>query len=175
VSRGLPAWKLAEDLLRKYGFEALPNLSLAEWQTNRGVGLVTACQLQATFELGRRAFASKDDDRPVVSSPSEVYAQVRDLRRARKEHLVGLYLDAQNSLNTTRTHPREILYPAIVHSALGFILAHNHPSGSLTPSQDDVDFTRAIKRAAEIMGIPLYDHVIVGEEGFASLKEKGIL
>jgi len=178
--------KIADGLLRRYGFDALPNLSLREWRTNRGIGLVKACQLKAFFELGRRAFAPRDDERPALSSPREAYAQIRDLRRARKEHLVALYLDAQNhlisretisigSLNTTRTHPREILQPAIAVSALGFILAHNHPSGSLTPSQDDIDFTRAIRRASEIIGIGLYDHLIVSEKGYVSLKEKGLL
>ncbi len=178
--------KIADGLLRKYGFDALPNLSVKEWRANRGIGEVKACQLKAFFELGRRAFQPKDDDRPSLASPREAYAQVKDLRRARKEHLVALYLDAQNhliaretisigSLNTTRTHPREILQPAIACSALGFILAHNHPSGSLTPSQDDADFTRAIKRASEIIGISLYDHLIVSAGGYVSLKEKGLL
>ena len=180
------ALKIAGRVLRKYGFEALPNLSLNEWRSNQGIGPVKACRLKAVFELGRRAFSPKDDERPALSGPREAYHQVRDLRRARKEHLVALYLDAQNhlicretvsvgSLNTTRTHPREILQPAIACSALGFILAHNHPSGSLSPSQDDVDFTRAIKRASEIIGIGLYDHLIVSESGYVSLKEKGLL
>jgi len=178
--------KIADGLLRKYGFDALCNLSIDEWKTNRGIGGVKACQLKAFFELGRRAWAPRDDERPSLSSAREAYAQVKDLRRARKEHLVALYLDAQThllsretisigSLNTTRTHPREILQPAIACSALGFILAHNHPSGSLTPSQDDIDFTRAIKRASEIIGIALYDHLIVSEKGYVSLKEKGLL
>lgn len=178
--------KMADSLLKKYGFDALPNLSLQEWTSNKGIGLVKACQLKALFELGRRAFSPKDDDRPSLSSPRQAYTQVRDLRRARKEHLVALYLDAQNhliaretisigSLNTTRTHPREILQPAIANSALGFILVHNHPSGSLRPSQDDLDFTRAIKRAADIIGIGLYDHLIVSTAGFVSLKEEGLL
>jgi len=178
--------KIAETLLRKYGFEAMPNLSFNEWQSNRGIGPVKACRLKAVFELGRRAFAPKDDQRPAISSPREAYHQVKDLRKARKEHLVALYLDAQNhmicretvsigSLNTTRTHPREILQPAISCSALGFILVHNHPSGSLRPSQDDIDFTRAVKRASEIIGIGLYDHLIVSEQGFLSLKEEGLL
>jgi len=185
-TRAASVLKIADGLLRKYGFEALSGLSLDEWRTNRGIGLVKACQLKAFFEMGRRAFAPKDDERPQLASPREAYAQVRDLRRARKEHLVALYLDAQNrllsretisigSLNTTRTHPREILQPAIACSALGFILVHNHPSGSLTPSQDDVDFTRAIRRASEIIGIGLYDHLIVSVNGFTSLKEKGLL
>ncbi|HET6373754.1 MAG TPA: DNA repair protein RadC [Candidatus Polarisedimenticolia bacterium] len=178
--------RIADGLLRKYGFDALSNLSLNEWKSNSGIGLVKASQLKAAFEMGRRAYAPKDDERPALSSPREAYNQVRDLRRARKEHLVALYLDAQNhlisretisigSLNTTRTHPREILQPAIACSALGFILAHNHPSGSLTPSQDDLDFTRAIKRASEIIGIGLYDHIVVSQNGYVSLKEKGLL
>lgn len=178
--------RIADGLLRKYGFDALANLSLTEWKSNRGIGTVKACQLKAFFELGRRAYAPKDDERPSLSSPREAYAQLKDLRRLRKEHLVALYLDAQNhmiaretisigSLNTTRTHPREILQPAIACSALGFILAHNHPSGSLSPSQDDIDFTRAIRRACEIVGIGLYDHLIVAAGGYVSLKEKGLL
>jgi DNA repair protein RadC len=178
--------RIADAVVRKYGFDALPGLALQEWRANPGIGLVKACQLKAAFEMGRRAFAPKDDERPSLSSPKQAYAQVKDLRRARKEHLVALYLDAQNhliaretisigSLNTTRTHPREILQPAIACSALNFILVHNHPSGSLTPSQDDIDFTRAIQRATQIIGIGLYDHLIVSSAGFVSLKEKGLL
>ena len=113
-----------------------------------------------------------------------MFKEVRHIGPLKKEHLVGLYLDAQNglihsetisigSLNTTRTHPREILYPAIVHLAFGFILAHNHPSGSLDPSDEDVAFTRAVQRAGELIGIELYDHLIVSATGFTSLRERG--
>jgi DNA repair protein RadC len=111
---------------------------------------------------------------------------VRDLVRARKEHLVGLYLDGQNrllaretlsigSLNTTRTHPREILEPALRHLALGFILAHNHPSGAASPSTEDVEFTRGIARAAALMDVGFYDHLVVARSGFSSLKEQGLM
>ena len=79
------------------------------------------------------------------------------------------------SLNTTRTHPREILYPAVAHLALGFILAHNHPSGCLEPSPEDIEFTRATRRAGSLMGIELYDHLIIGEGGYISLRERGLL
>src|SRR5258706_501827 len=72
-----------------------------------------------------------------------------------------------------RTPPRAILRPAIAHLALGFILVHNHPSGSLAPSDEDVAFTRAIHRAAETIGIELYDHLIVAGVGFTSLRERG--
>jgi DNA repair protein RadC len=178
--------KVAERLVRRYGVSAMPSLTVKEWMGNPGVGDARACRLAALFELARRVEKAASREAPRITSPKEVHAQVRDLATAKKEHLIGLYLDSQNhllaretisigSLNTTRTHPREILQPAITHLALGFILVHNHPSGTLVPSSDDVEFTRAISRAGDLMGIPLYDHVIVSREGFVSLKEKGML
>ena len=171
--------------LRRHGAEGLPGLTLEGWRASRGLGTVKACQLTAAFELARRILLRPTSDFR-VSSPREAYDLVRDLKRVRKEHLVALYLDAQNiliqretitigSLNTTRTHPREILQPAILHSALSFVLVHNHPSGSLEPSRDDVDFTRSIARAAELMGVGLADHLIVSPRGYVSLKERGVL
>lgn len=178
--------KIAERLIRRYGVGAMPALTVREWAANPGVGEARACRLSALFELARRVEKASSREAPRIGGPKDVYAQARDLCQAKKEHLLGLYLDSQNhllaretlsigSLNTTRTHPREILHPAIINLALGFILVHNHPSGTLTPSTDDIEFTRAIGRAAEMMGIPLYDHVIVSREGFVSLKEKGLL
>jgi DNA repair protein RadC len=177
---------LADRLVRKYGMQRLPTLDHAEWSSNHGIGSARACQLLAAFELARRCQGRMPADVVRITSPREAHAQVRELGRVRREHLVGLYLDAQNcllhretlsigTLNTTRTHPREVLQPAIVHHALGFILVHNHPSGNLTPSQDDVAFTRAMRKAAEIMGIDLYDHLVVARGGFVSLREKGLL
>ncbi len=183
--RGQNVIKIAEDLVGRHGASGLAGLTLQEWAAHVGVGRIKAARMLAALELGRRLFAPPPDE-PRISSPAEAYALLRDLRKARKEHLVALYLDAQNrlilrdtvsigGLNTTRTHPREVLQPAIVHSALAFILAHNHPSGSLEPSRDDVEFTRTIGRAGELMGISLYDHLIVSHRGFVSLKEKGLL
>jgi DNA repair protein RadC len=142
--------------------------------------------MKAVFELGRRAFAPRKEKEITVSGPREAWLHVREIAGAKKEHLLALYLDAQNhllgretvsvgSLNTTRTHPREIFQPAIAANAMGVILAHNHPSGSLAASQEDVDFTRAIRRASEILGIGLYDHIIVSANGYVSMKEKGLL
>jgi DNA repair protein RadC len=179
------ALKVAEDLMRRHGAEALPALTLDGWKSTRGVGTGKACLMIAAFELARRLLVRPETEFR-VSSPGEAYDLVRDLKRARKEHLVALYLDAQNhlihretisvgSLNTTRTHPREILQPAILYSALAFVLVHNHPSGSLEPSRDDLDFTRSIARAAELMGIGLTDHLIVSPRGYISLKERGVL
>ncbi len=173
-------------LLRRYGLHGLRHLGPAEWQAEHGVGPVCAARLCAVFELGRRSWSDEHEERPRIQRPVDAYRRVGRLRRLKKEHLVGLYLDAQNgliheetisigSLNTTRTHPREILYPAIVHLAAGFILAHNHPSGTLEPSPEDVEFTRAVHRAGELVGIELYDHLVVSVRGYVSLRERGLL
>ncbi len=176
----------AEQLVRRFGLAELAGRTLGNLITSKSLRKGTAARLAGTLELCRRIRSLERDDCPRITRPSEVAAQVRDLRHARKEHLVGLYLDAQNglihretitvgSLNTTRTHPREILLAAIEHSALGFILVHNHPSGCLDPSEEDVEFTHSVRRAGEVVGIELYDHVIVASGGYASLRERGLL
>ncbi len=153
----------AEALLRRHGLGGLTRLPKDKWRQQRGIGVAGAARMSAVFELGRRAYRTDADrERPKVSRPAEAFKQAKHLTRHKKEHLFGLYLDAQNglvhketismgSLNTTRTHPREILHPAVIHFALGFILAHNHPSGCLDPSPEDIEFTRAIQRAGDLM------------------------
>jgi DNA repair protein RadC len=177
----------AERLLRRHGLEGLAALEPQAWLDSVGLTATPAARLLAAFEIGRRASRRHaENHRPRLGRPRDVFRHVRRLGRMRKEHLVGLYLDSQNgllhretisvgTLNTTRTHPREILFPAISHLALGFILAHNHPSGSLEPSPEDIDFTGSVRRAGELMGIELYDHLIVGRDGYTSLRERGLL
>jgi DNA repair protein RadC len=177
--------ELAERLVRRHGLKGLKSLSPQDWAREPGVGGALAARLASAFELGRRAAGYGDsEERLKITRPREVWKATRDLANAKKEHLLGLYLDAQNglihretisvgSLNTTRTHPREILYPAIAHLALGFILVHNHPSGCLDPSDEDIAFTRGVHRAGETVGIELYDHLIIARGGFTSLRERG--
>ena len=122
-----------------------------------------------------------------ISRPREVYDAVMPYYKgADREILSVLCLDAQNqpnsfnvasigALNTTRTRPAEILKAAILSNALGLILIHNHPSGELDPSPEDLEFTRAVQRACELVGIDLYDHLIVTDDGFTSFRERGLL
>ena len=185
-SPGRSAAVVADGLVRRHGLAGLGGLDAERWCREPGLGPASAARLCAALEIGRRVHAPGTTERPRVTRPRLVWPHVRHLGRARKEHLVGLYLDAQNglihretisigSLNTTRTHPREILYPAVEHLALGFVLAHNHPSGCLEPSPEDVEFTRAVGRAGTLMGIELYDHLIVAGDRFVSLRERGVL
>ncbi len=122
-----------------------------------------------------------------ISRPAQVYEAVkRYYRGADREILSVLCIDAQNrptcfhvasvgSLNTTRTRPAEILKAPILSNALGLILIHNHPSGELEPSPEDIEFTRSIERACELVGLELFDHLIVADAGFCSLRERGLL
>ncbi len=180
------ALRLAAKLLRGESLESLAARPAGDWARTPGIGAARAARFAAAFELHRRLRCAAELDPPRVTTPVEACALVPEIRRARKEHLVGLYLDAQNrlihkellsvgSLNVTRTHAREILHPAIVHTALAYVLVHNHPSGSLIPSVDDVEFTGSVRRASELMGVELYDHIIVSERGSVSLRERGLL
>lgn len=123
-----------------------------------------------------------------IGTPAAAYAALKPYLRSRKqESVVVVFLDAKNrpigkpltvslgTLNTTRTHPRDIFRPAIERSALAFIMAHNHPSGSLDVSREDVEFTTTTAKAGALIGIPLHDHLIISRRGFVSFRERGLL
>ena len=122
-----------------------------------------------------------------IISPKEVYKIVSEyLNGVDREHLVLLTLDTKNcinsittvsigSLNTSIVHPREVFKTAIISNASSIILAHNHPSGDPTPSKEDINITDRIKERGKILGIDLLDHLIIGDDSYISLKEKGIL
>jgi DNA repair protein RadC len=187
LGRGGSSRRIAQRLVRRFGLRGMSAVPAPDWLRESGLGRSSAARLSAVFEIGRRVYGQPPSvQRPALNRPREAFRLVRHLSRAKKEHLVGLYLDAQNgllhqetvsigSLNTTRTHPREILFPAIAHLALGFILVHNHPSGNPDPSPEDLQFTRAVSSAGELMGIELYDHLIVAGDGYTSLRERGLL
>ena len=104
-----------------------------------------------------------------------------------KEHFWGVYLDSRNyinrielislgTLNASLIHPRETLKPAIEGNAAQFVVGHNHPSGEVEPSEDDLEITKRLAEAAKIMGIELLDHIIINEQGsFYSFKAKGLM
>ena len=139
-------------------------------------------RLAAAFELGRRLDLGDATQAALVQGPADVFEITADLRRLRREHFIGLYLNTRNrlliretisigSLNASIVHPREVFEPAIRQGAASLIVVHNHPSGETDPSEDDLAITRRLSEAGEILGVPLLDHVIVGGNGYTSLKE----
>ncbi len=182
------ALRLAELLISEFG--SLRNLAAAsvqELSSIKGIGLAKACQLKAAFELGKRLATSSDAPRPVITSPLDAANLImEEMRYLAQEHFRALFLDTRNqvigirditigSLNASIVHPRETFKAAIQHTAAALIVAHNHPSGDPTPSSEDINLTARIVQAGELIGIPVLDHLIIGDGRFISLKERGLM
>ncbi|MGE5485392.1 MAG: RadC family protein [Ignavibacteriales bacterium] len=152
----------------------------------RGMGPAKAAQVKAALELGKRAAAEAGHSRTSIRCPSDVgdllvkemkhldKEQFRTVLLNTKNRVVGVEVISVGSLNESIVHPREIFKPAVRKSAAAVILAHNHPSGDPNPSAEDVNVTRRLIEAGQILGIEVLDHVVVGEERFVSLREAGL-
>src|SRR5262245_52768397 len=150
-----------------------------------GIGPARTAQLLAAAELGRRLWPDADPV-PLVRGPENIFELTRDIRDSKREHFVGFYLNSRNqvirreiisigSLNASIVHPREVFVPAIAVSAASLILAHNHPSGDPTPSEEDLAITRRIQESGRLLGIELLDHVVVARDAYASFRERRLL
>ncbi len=177
---------VARRLLNGLGLEGLASAGTEGLTKVKGIGSARACQIAAALELGRRVFQPKDECPPIVGGPEAAFSLVRDLGAKKREHFAALYLNARNaliaretisigSLNASLVHPREVFHPAVRELAASIILAHNHPSGDVTPSREDVELTRRLVKAGELMGVEVLDHIVVGGRRFVSLKSKGLM
>jgi DNA repair protein RadC len=182
------AVSLAQRLLRECGsLRQLAELSLDQFLRIKGIGEAKALQVMAGIELGRRISRSAAGGKAAIRSPRDAAAYLmEDLRYLKKEHFVCLFLNTKNqvigeetlsigSLNASIVHPREVFLAAIRRSSAAIICAHNHPSGDPTPSAEDIEITRRLKEAGQIIGIEVLDHLIIGDGNFVSLKEKGLM
>ena len=147
-----------------------------------GVGEAKACQILAAFELARRM--QERTYRPKITSPEDALPYAEDIRLERQEHVICITLNGAHELikrrtitkgilNQSQIHPREIFADAITDRAASIIIMHNHPSGNVTPSSDDIAVTKKLAEAGEVLGIRLIDHIIVAENGFCSLHGEG--
>jgi DNA repair protein RadC len=179
---------VAEDLLLRHGgLRGLSRAAGVELRTAAGVGPAKGASLEAALELGRRLAARRLRAGDRVSGPAEVFRHFHSrLRDAPHERFVVLLLDgrhrvlrevvtSQGTLTASLVHPREVFRPALREAAAALILVHNHPSGDPTPSREDREVTARLARAGVLLGIPVLDHVVVAERGYASLRELGFL
>jgi DNA repair protein RadC len=195
IGSGSPANKrsavdLGRDLLLEFkALRALAAASCAEMQRVKGIGPAKATSLKAALELGKRT----NEEARCIESPtrytnaSEVFEDLNhEFRDRRKEYFMALLLDGKNrimkrvqisegSLNQSIVHPREVFNVAVRESAAAMILLHNHPTGDPTPSPEDLEVTRRLCDAGQLMGIKVLDHIIIGEDAFYSFAEKGHL
>ncbi len=192
---GLPganAVDVARQILMRFGsLGQLARASVTELAEIKGVGPAKAVQLAAAFGLATR-LARETLARTPLDKPQLVYDLLgAEMRQLGKESLRVVLLDTKlhllrveeislGSLNECLAHPREILRPAILHSAYAFILAHNHPSGDPSPSEADRRLTLRIAEAARLLQLTFFDHIIVGapsldRPAYFSFREAGIL
>ena len=185
---GKSAVDLGRDLLQRFGsLTGIFSASQAELSQVRGMGLSKYVQLQAIFEMSRRALKESMQGQDALSSPQ----QVRDflclkLASLPYEVFMVLFLDAQNklisademfrgSLTQTSVYPREVVKHALQHNAASVILAHNHPSGLAQQSQADELITQQLKQALALIDVRVLDHFIVAGNATFSFAERGLL
>jgi len=160
--------KIARDLLKI--LQQDHTLSLEKVRVITGVGEAKATELVASFELAKRYVT--ESEQPIIDSPEKAVEQLADIRGKKQEYFVCLTLDGANRLIAKRVitigtltaslvHPREVFADAITDRAASIIVAHNHPSGNLTPSPVDIEVTKTLTDAAKLLGIELIDHIIV--------------
>jgi DNA repair protein RadC len=188
-TREKSAIDLARDVLQlsKNNLPELGKLTVKELTRVKGIGDAKAVAIVAALELGRRRQALSYIDKSVVKSSSDVAAYLQTLLKDhRREVFAVLFLNRANKINHfqivseggmtgTVADPRIILKKALEEDAVSLILCHNHPSGSLKPSRADEELTQKIKDAARHFDIKVLDHLIVGDDGYYSFADEGIL
>lgn len=183
------AVQLAQQMLSDNGhnINSLAKRSIAELRKYRGVGVVKAISIAAAFELGRRRNNSEPEERERISSSKQAYDLLRRhlMDQAHEEFWI-LLLDRANKvirdlhlskggISGTVVDVRLICKAAIEHSASGLILAHNHPSGQVMPSEQDKLITKKIREALNIFDIVLLDHLIIGDQTYLSFADEQLL
>jgi DNA repair protein RadC len=178
---------LATRLLTQFnGLPGLARASFADLEGVRGLGQAKTAQLKAALELGRRMLAAAPEERLAVRSPADV-AQLlmAEMAHLSQEHFRAVYLDTRNhvlgvdtiyvgSLNASYVRTAEVYREAVKRNCAALIVAHNHPSGDPTPSPEDVAVTRELAAAGNLLDIELLDHLVIGQQRFVSLRERGL-
>lgn len=179
--------QLAGRLLAQYGgLEGLARANFDELCQERGLGKAKVTQIKAALELGRRLVATSPEARPQVRSPGDAANLIQaEMSLLEQEQLRTLMLDTKNrvirvhtlymgSLNANHLRVGELFREAVRANCAAIIVAHNHPSGDPTPSPEDVQVTREIVKAGKMLDIDVLDHLIIGQQRYVSLKERGL-
>lgn len=178
----------AQRMLSQFGgLKGIAGASLEELSQVRGIGIAKAAQIKAAVEFASRVEGcSETADKPLVETPDDVAGLVQGrLKGKKKEYFLALLLDTRShlirvaeiavgSLDSSIVHPREVFKEAVSASAASVVFVHNHPSGDTRASEDDIQLTKRLAEAGEIMGIDVLDHIIIGGKQYLSLKREGL-
>jgi len=178
---------LANRILSEFDLKQLSRASVARLKSLHGIKEAKAAEIAACFELARRLESFTESPKPAIRGPQDVFnLKYPLLRELKKEVFLALHLNTKNylikeetisigSLNENVVHPREVFKSALMESASALIVVHNHPSGDPTPSNNDVEITKKLDETGKIIGIPLLDHIIIGDGRYVSLKDRGVI
>lgn len=173
--------------LAGHGLRTLVEMTVSELE-EEGMTHNEALKVHSGMLLAKKVRnVGKNETRYTIRSPDDAASyMMAEMTSLTQEHFVVLYLNVKNevlhkktifigSLNSSIVHPREVYKEAVKHSAASIICLHNHPSGTVTPSPEDIDVTKRLAEAGSVMGVELLDHLIIGDHKFLSLKEKGYM
>lgn len=172
--KGCNVLELARKIEKLIALKSVNNVTIDDLRKIRGLGKTKAIQILSVISLVDRLGSERSAE---LLSGKDIWNLCADFRSSKKEHMVAFYLDTQQKLIERRVisvgtldasllHPREVFEPALQLAAAGVILAHNHPSGNLEPSDEDIAVTKRIADAGDLLGINLVDHIIVSDKEF---------
>ena len=179
---------MAKKLINKFGsFAKVCAASVSDLKTIDGLGITGIATIKAVQESASRMLITEAKEKTVISNWAKLIEYLRiEMGHLKEEQFRALFLNSKNMLlldevqnegtiNHTMAYPREIVKRALEVGAASIILAHNHPSGDLTPSRSDIDLTQQIVNAAKPLGISIHDHVIISQDCHYSFKSKGLI
>lgn len=180
--KGRDVFRVAHDILRKLD-QGQDKVDIDNLVSIEGIGLAKAGQILASLEFARRRLLK---DSVVIQEAADVIPLISYIADKKQEYFLCISLNGANEvignrvvtvglLNSNQVHPREVFVDAISDRAANVILAHNHPSGALKPSHDDISTTRQLVESGKILGITVLDHIIISKKGYVSLKEKALM
>lgn len=180
--------EIAHDFLNKYqNIAEVDFASIKQLQEIKGLGKCRAIELKAAIEFGKRVQAGKTVRYQEINSSKAIgELLINKLIGQTQELVMVVYLDTKNqiikldnifkgTLNSTTVHPRDIFRRCLQLSASKFIVAHNHPSGIISVSDADLEFTNRLLKCSELIGCELLDHLIIGKDSYLSLKEESLM
>ena len=181
-TKGISVKDIANDILKEIrNINNLDNININTFTKIKGLGIVKTIELMAAIELGKRIFLEKQqEDHTIYNNPEIIYKNNLYLFKGKKqEYFYCLYLDNKNKLierkllfmgtiNRSIVHPREIFKEAYLTSSSSIVCMHNHPSGDITPSIEDIHLTKALIKIGKIGGINIIDHMIITDDNYYS-------
>ncbi len=187
--RSRTAIDVARELLMSFdnSFGMLSMRDALELSSIAGIGKVKAVTLAAAFEIGRRTQSSPNNDAPLLNNPEAVYKFImRDFAGEKREVFKVIALSTSGKVKRVKTmtegtlsaslvDARAVFKFAILEDAASIVVVHNHPSGKLDPSKEDIQITKDLSYSGEFLDIPVHDHLIVGTTGYLSMKNAGYI